>query len=188
MKILPLLSACILGAFIVGCTTTTERPVASVPGPGTKRIYAAPFDQTWVATESALRRSNLAILSSDRSIGYVEARRSNYPREYSETVRVWVRSIAPMQTEVEIADRQAGPPVLALVDRELQIHDAIATNLRDMAAVRTPVREREVIIDRSTAPAITVERRDALQREVDRLREDIRLQQRRLEDLERELR
>jgi hypothetical protein len=165
-------------------------------GPGTKRVYLATFDQTWRATANSMRRSDFTVVRSDRTAGYMEARRMAYSRPLDENIGIWVRTVTPTQTEVEVVDRQAGPPVLALVNREIELQSDIAANLaREVppmgAAPRSVVVDpggtTTTIITTDRRDVLTPERRESLQREVDRLRDDIRTQEQRLRDLEREL-
>ncbi len=160
MKVRFIFPAITAAALLVGCTT--HRQTATLVGPGTKRVYTATYDQAWRATLEAMRRSNLAAVTTDRTVGYMEARRNVYPHSRDERVGVWVRSIAPTQTEVEVVDRQAGPPMLAMVDREIQIQNDIALNLtHETPAVGTA--PRDVIIERGSGTTIVVpERRDTV--------------------------
>jgi hypothetical protein len=121
-----------------------------------------------------------------------------YSRPRDENIGIWVRTLSPAQTEVEVVDRQAGPPVLALVNREIEIQGDIAANLaREVPAVGAPPRSVVIeqgsptttttIITTDKREVLTPERRESLQRDVDRLRDDIQVQEQRLRDLEREL-
>jgi len=232
MKIVSVVSAIIVAAILLGCATRQRRDV-TITGPGTKRVYAATFDQTWRAALNAARRSDLALVTTDHSLGYIEGRRPVYTRYPGEKVGIWVRTFAPAQTEVEVADRQVGPPMLALVDREVQIQNDIAVNLareyppvgaapRDViiergsdssiivvpekretivvpetAPTREALREEQRRIDeirlkqeagaRALANEVDQTKREMIQRQIDELRQEMRLQEKRLHDLEREL-
>ena len=196
MKVLSVFSAAILVALFTGCETPRQTSTASLSGPGTKRVYLATFDQTWRATANSMRRSDFTVVRSDRTASYMEARRMAYSRPLDENIGIWVRSLTPTQTEVEVVDRQSGPPVLALVNREIELQSDIAANLaREVPPMGTAPRSVVVEPGGSTTTIITTDRRDvltperreSLQREVDRLRDDIRTQEQRLRDLEREL-
>ncbi len=189
MKFFPLLSTAILAAFMAGCATGERvgpERVSAETDPGTKRVYDTTFDETWDAILAALQRNNLEVVTTNRTIGYIQATRTRYPRELGENVEVWLRQVGTTQTEVEVLDRQIGPPTIGLVDRQLGIHNMIAANVAREAPANARV--REITIDgepRSVATA-SPERREATQRDIDQLRADIRSLQRRLDDLERE--
>src|SRR5688572_15786034 len=95
-------------ALLVGCT---QRRVASMEGRGTKQVYRTSFDQAWRAATDAAQAGDLEMIRSDRSTGYIAARRTMRVHTFGENVGIWVREVAPSQTEVEVISRQAGPPV-----------------------------------------------------------------------------
>src|SRR5205823_86025 len=72
---------------------------------------------------------DLAMVSADRSTGYIHARRTIQPHTFGENVGIWVTSLSPTQTKVEVASRQAGPPVFWLKNWEKDILSAVAANL-----------------------------------------------------------
>jgi hypothetical protein len=240
MRILSFLSAALL-LLAAGCAT--QKRVATLEGQGTRRAYAATFDQTWRAAIDAAQRGNLEIMNTDRSRGYIGARRTIQPHTLGENVGIWVREVAPAQTEVEVVSRQAGPPVLYVKNWENEIQRAIAANLtREFPAVGAAPREtiiergdgsrtiivpenrygetivvpekRETIVvpessdatrralrreleglrtrqeagQRALANEVDLTKREMLQREIDRLRDDLRVQEQRLRDLERDVR
>jgi hypothetical protein len=230
-------------------------------GRGTKQVYRTSFDQAWRAAVDAAQAGDLEVVRSDRTSGYVAARRTLRAHTFGENVGIWVREVAPNQTEVEVVSRQAGPPVASWRNWENEIHRTIAAFLaRDAVgtAPRTTIiergngtstivvpekretivvpesrdtiivpetRSRETIVvpearetltvpetrntrdalreeqqrmealrtrrdagERALANEVDATKREMLQREIDRLREDQRVQERRLEDLERQLR
>jgi hypothetical protein len=247
MRILSMFAAGVALAIVTGCTT--QKRVTTLEGRGTKQIYTASFDQAWRAAVDASQR-DLEIVSSDRSRGYIGARRTLRPHTFGENVGIWIREIAPAQTEVEVVSRQAGPPVASWRNWENEIQRAIAANLtRDAVggAPRTTIierggsstivvpessretivpesRSRETIIvpepretivvpetsatraalrdeerrledlrtkreagERALAKEVDETKREMLQREIDRLREDLQVQQRRLKELEQQV-
>jgi hypothetical protein len=248
MRILTIFSALAV-ILLAGCAT--PKRVATLEGRGTKQVYNTGFDQTWRAAVDAAQANDLEIINSDRSRGYIGARRTIRVHTFGENVGIWVREIAPAQTEVEVVSRQAGPPVASWRNWENEIQRAIAANLTREAVGTAP---RSTVIERGSSPTIVVPenretivvpesrsretivvpetrtptvvvpetsrtrealreeqrrlddlrtrrdageralanevdatKRDMLQREIDRLREDQRLQQKRLEDLEQQL-
>ena len=237
MKIISILSVAITLAFLTGCAT--QEKVTGLAGRGTKQIHAASFDQVWRAAVDAAQR-DLDITSSDRSRGYIGARRTIRVHTFGENVGIWLREIAPSQTEVEVVSRQAGPPVASWRNWENEIQRAIAANLtreavgaapgsviiergnspstiivpegretivvpesRETLTVPETSRTRQALRDeerrleelrtkreageRALANEVDETKREMLQREIDRLREDLKLQQRRLQDLEQQL-
>ncbi len=237
MKIISILSVAITLAFLTGCAT--QEKVTGLAGRGTKQIYAANFDQVWRAAVDAAQR-DLDITSSDRSRGYIGARRTIRVHTFGENVGIWLREVAPSQTEVEVVSRQAGPPVASWRNWENEIQRAITANLtreavgaapgsavierghspstiivpegrekilvpeaRETLIVPETSRNRQALRDeerrleelrtkreageRALANEVDETKREMLQRQIDRLREDLKLQQRRLQDLEQQL-
>jgi hypothetical protein len=140
MKIVSLLSLAVT-ALLVGCAT--QRQVASKEGAGTRLVYNAPFDSVWRAAVDASQRDGLEVTSSDRSTGYIAARRTVRVHTFGENVGIWLRQVSPSQTEVEVVSRQAGPPVAWLKNWENEIHRSIAANLsRDTSGYGTAPGDR----------------------------------------------
>jgi hypothetical protein len=128
MKSFLILTSFAVLTLLVGCAT--QRQVAESEGHGTKAVYNAPFDPVWRACIDAAQRDGLEVISSDRTAGYIAARRTVQVHTFGENVGIWVRPAAtPGQTEVEVASRQAGPPVVWLKNWENEIHRSIAANL-----------------------------------------------------------
>jgi len=225
MKHVPFAFALALLTFVAGCAT--QRQVASMEGQGDRRTYDAPFDQVWRAAVDASQRSDLEVLSADRASGYIAVRRTIQPHTFGENVGVWVRSVSPAQTEVEVVSRQAGPPVFWLKNWQNEIHRSIAANLtreapavgsapgatvieRGGTTVIVPRSQGEAQVPPATVPQAWVDqqrrvnalqaerearqrdaaaepdslRRDAIDREIDRLNHDIGIEEQRLRDME----
>jgi hypothetical protein len=117
-------------ALLLGTTGCyTSRYAESGRKGATKQTFAASFDPTWRAAVDAAQQGDLSVVSADRSTGYIHARRTIQPHTFGENVGVWVTSISPRETTVEVSSRQAGPPVLWLKNWEHEILNAIAANL-----------------------------------------------------------
>jgi hypothetical protein len=96
---------------------------------GTKETFGAPFDAVWRAAVDAAQQGDLEILNADRARGYISARRGVHVQTFGENVGVWVTSLGPSRTQVEVASRQAGPPVMWIKNWENEILRAVAANL-----------------------------------------------------------
>ena len=156
MKFVSIFSSFAAAALLVGCAT--QRQVAHMEGDGTRQVYNAPYDQVWRATVDAAQRDGLEVTTSDRSTGYIGARRTIRVHTFGENVGIWVRNVSSSQTEVEVVSRQAGPPVAWLKNWENEIHRAIAANLsREPAVYGTAPNER--YYQQGTAPADRYEQR-----------------------------
>src|SRR5205085_1446355 len=83
-----------------GCYT--NRYAESGRRHATQQVFAAPFDSTWRAAVDAAQRGDLSIVSVDRSTGYIHARRTIQPHTFGENVGIWVTSVSPTQTKVEV--------------------------------------------------------------------------------------
>ena len=233
------LSFLALVLIVTGCST--PRTVSNLEGRGTKRSFDVPYDVAWRAAVDAAQQGELEVLNADRTRGYISARRGVQVETFGENVGLWVRSLGPTRSEVEVASRQAGPPVMWLKNWENEILRAVAANItRDAvgsagsgtqtyrdAAIVTPVPgERTTIVIPEPSPRTTIvtpdtsttvdarlyaqrrleelrreqqareadltaaeteTRRTQIRAEIDRLRAELRLQEERLNALEKEV-
>lgn len=113
--------------FLTGCSS--PRSVSSLEGKGTKQTFNRSFDTVWRAAVDAAQQGDLQVLNADRERGYISARRTMRVETFGENVAVWVRSLGPAGTEVEVVSRQAGPPVAWLKNWEGEILRSIAANI-----------------------------------------------------------
>jgi hypothetical protein len=126
-------------ALLAGCAT--QRQVASMEGRGKRAVFNAPYQNVWRAAIDAAQSQDLEVRSADLKAGYIATGRSVRPETFGENVGIWVREIAPGQTQVEVVSRQAGPPVLWIKSWETRILNAIAANLtRDAVGGYSSVR------------------------------------------------
>ena len=116
-----------LAVFLTGCST--PRSVSSLEGKGTKQTFNSSFDNVWRAAVDAAQQGDLQVLNADRERGYISARRTMRVETFGENVGVWVRSLGPAGTEVEVVSRQAGPPVAWMKNWEGEILRSIAANI-----------------------------------------------------------
>ena len=110
-----------------GCST--PQAVSQMAGRGSKQVYKAGYDRVWSEAVASAQQGDLYILNADKGRGYISARRGLHPETFGENVAIWVRSLSPAQTEVEVVSRQTGPPVLVVRNWEHRILAAIAANL-----------------------------------------------------------
>jgi hypothetical protein len=110
-----------------GCSSPES--VSTLQGQGTRTVYNASYDRVWSAAIAASQTWDLYILNADKSRGYISTKRGWRPTTFGENVGIWIRSISPTQTEVEVVSKQAGPPVLTIRNWEKRILDSIAANL-----------------------------------------------------------
>ncbi len=179
---------------LTGCST--PRTVSSMKGSGVKQVFSAPFDPVWRATIDAAQHDNLTVTRSDREHGYIAAQRGLRPETFGENVGIWVTSLSPTTTEVEVVSRQRGPPVLWMKNWEQNILGSVAVNLtRESTTAVGGVapgtyttqgsdasQSREAI--RSEAQIIEQQRQE-LRDEVNRLQRQLEDARRRLWDLDR---
>jgi hypothetical protein len=116
-----------LAVLVTGCSS--PRSVSSLEGKGTKQTFNRSFDTVWRAAVDAAQQGDLQVLNADRERGYISARRTMRVETFGENVGVWVRSLGPAGTEVEVVSRQAGPPVAWLKNWEGEILRSIAANI-----------------------------------------------------------
>lgn len=117
----------VLAALFAGCST--PKSVSRMQGRGTRQIYDASYDRVWSAAVASAQQGDLQILTANKTQGFISAKRGMEPNTFGENVAVWVRSISPTQTEVEVVSRQAGPPVVVIRNWEHRILNAISANL-----------------------------------------------------------
>lgn len=114
-------------ALLAGCATPKQ--VATMEGHGKRAVFNAPYDRVWRAAVDAAQVEDLRIRSADPATGYISAKRGFRVHTYGENVGIWVREVAPGQTQVEVVSRQAGPPKFSFKSWENQILDTVAMNL-----------------------------------------------------------
>jgi hypothetical protein len=171
-----------LAFLISGCSTT--RTVSQMEGRGTRQTFNAPFEQVWRAAIDAAQQDDLTVLKADREHGYISAKRGVRVHTFGENVALWVRSLSPNTTEVEVVSRQAGPPVVWLKNWENEILRAVAANLsKELPAVGAPAVERNVIQGDPTLLRGSQTLRLDTERQLSELRAQEKIRQ---EELERE--
>jgi hypothetical protein len=171
-----------LAFWMSGCSTTQS--VSTMEGKGTKQTFNAPFDHVWRAAVDAAQHDDLTVLQADRERGYISSKRGVRVHTFGENVAIWVRSLSPTSTEVEVVSRQAGPPVAWLKNWENEILRAVAANLsKEVPAVGAPTVERNVIRGDPTLLRGSETLRLDTERQVSELRAQEKLRQ---EELERE--
>jgi hypothetical protein len=114
-------------ALLTGCAT--QRQVANLEGHGKRAVFTAPYENVWRAAIDAAQSQDLEVRSADPQAGYISTGRGVRPETFGENVGIWVRELAPGQTQVEVVSRQAGPPVLWIKSWETRVLNAIAANL-----------------------------------------------------------
>jgi hypothetical protein len=144
-----------LAALLTACST--QKSVSNSQGKGTKQAFDAPFDAAWRAAVDAAQQNDLQILNADRARGYISARRSIRVETFGENVGVWVTSLGPSRTQVEVVSRQAGPPVMWLKNWENEILRAVAANLtrEGVGGTGTPIetnRDTSTTVPEQTTP------------------------------------
>jgi hypothetical protein len=224
MKSLVLMGVAI-GLFVTGCSS--PKSVSNLEGKGTRQTFDQPYDVVWRAAVDGTQQGDLAVLNADRARGYITARRGVQPHTFGENVGVWVKSLDPSHTQVEVVSRQSGPPVAWLKNWEHEILRAIAANVTreavggtgtgstlivpqtsERTTVVVPPTRTEVVVPSTQAEteqrlqslreeqrlreeALRTEqselRRQQIRAEIDRLRAELRLQQERLSELEKEV-
>jgi len=214
--------------FLTGCASNRS------PGSQTKaskRVFNAPYNTVWRAAVDAAQQGDLDIVTADRPRGYIGVRSGPASKE---NVGVWVRSLGPSGTEVEVVGR---PGAKAATAWENEMMDAITSNIahgpaavggtgtqvyiqnhvapesttvlpevrepgaktpsennlatrrgleklreveQRVAALRQKQREQEAEL----GPEQDSARRDEIRAEIERLREELRIQEQRLQELE----
>lgn len=201
-----------LTLLVSGCATS--RQVSEMKGRGTKHVFRAPFDQVWRAAVDAAQIGELEVLNADRSRGYISSKRGLQIETFGENVGIWVTTLSPTETQVEVVSRQAGPPKFWLKNWEDEILRTIEANLTREAVAAlgataaptgevTGTRLREetrIDLERRLAELRKEEEtkhdelvreqgtrdRQQLQREIDELRSELRRLQDRLSEVETE--
>lgn len=92
---------------VSGCST--PKSVASLQGHGTKRVFHAAYDPVWNAALIAAEMDYLRVIDADPARGFISARRRMSATTFGENVAIWVHSVAPASTSVEVVSRQTAP-------------------------------------------------------------------------------
>lgn len=202
---------CLLSLAILASGCATSRQVANMQGQGSRQVFRAPIDQVWRAAVDAAQAGDLEIVNADRARGYIASKRGIRVQTFGENVGIWVSSLSPTETQVEVVSRHAGPPKFSFKNWENQILNTIQANLtRDSAvgAALTPTdevsggsltreetraqaeqrlkelrREEELKHDALLRESNT-DRKAQLNREIDDVRSELRRLENRLSDLE----
>jgi hypothetical protein len=202
----------LLAVLVLASGCATQRQVANMQGSGSKQVFRAPFDQVWRAAVDAAQAGELEIVSADRTHGYIASKRGIKVQTFGENVGIWVSTISPTETQVEVVSRHAGPPKFSFKNWENQILNTIQANLtRDAAvgAALTPadelsgsgslsreetrvqaeqrlkeLRREEELKHDALLRESDVDRKAQLNREIDDVRSELRRLENRLSDLE----
>ena len=169
----------LLALMILASGCATSRQVSNMQGRGSKQVFRAPFDQVWRATVDAAQAGDLEIVSADRSHGYIASKRGIRVQTFGENVGIWVSSLSPTETQVEVVSRHAGPPKFSFKNWENQILNTIQANLTREAAVGaalTPSNEVSGSLTTEETRAQTEQRLKELRRE-EELKHDALLQE-----------
>jgi hypothetical protein len=167
-KVKAIISLLALALLTAGCATS--RQVSTMQGKGTKHVFRAPYDQVWRASVDAAQMGELEVVNADRSRGYISSKRGLQVETFGENVGIWVTSLSPTETQVEVISRQAGPPKFWLKNWEDEILRTIEANLtREAVAAMggTPVPS-----DTITGTRAREETRQELERRLAELRKD----------------
>ncbi len=187
---------CVLALLAAGCSS--PKTVANMEGKGTIQSFAYSYDTVWRAAVDAAQQGELQVLNADRERGFITARRGVQVETFGENVGIWVRSLGPASTQVEVVSRQSGPPVMWLKNWENEILRAVAANVtrdavgaagtgtqisRDTTVVVPPAQERTTVVipePRSSTTVVVPETRPSVdvRRETEVRLEDLRRQQR----------
>jgi len=151
--------ACVLALLAAGCSS--PKTVANLEGKGTIQSFAYPYETVWRAAVDAAQQDELQVLHADRERGFISARRGVQVETFGENVGIWVKSLGPTSTQVEVVSRQSGPPVMWLKNWENEILRAVAANVtrdavgaagtgtqiyRDTTVVTPPPQERTTVV------------------------------------------
>jgi hypothetical protein len=115
---------------LTGCANPNRRSIAKSEASATKRVFNAPYNTVWRAAVDAAQQGDLDVVTADRPRGYIGVRSGAASKE---NVGVWVRSLGPSGTEVEVSGRPGMKSSRAWAG---EMMDAIAFNVaRGPAAV-----------------------------------------------------
>jgi len=134
--------------FLTGCSS--PRSVSGLEGKGTKQTFNSSFDNVWRAAVDAAQQGDLQVLNADRERGVISARRTIRVQTFGENVGVWVRSLGPTGTEVEVVSRQAGPPVAWMKNWEGEILRSIAANITREAVGGTGSASSTIVVPQTS--------------------------------------
>lgn len=113
---------------VAGCATTQS--VQNARGEGIKRLFPYDLDAVHAAVLAAARARDLAVVEGDRTSGqYVFASAMSW-RSFGERIAVFVRTLSPRLTEVEVVSKPVLTPLNFPRDWELVVLNEIDSSLR----------------------------------------------------------
>ena len=101
MKNLLLIFAILL---LPACTTLTT--VKNAKGSGTSQQYSASYDTVWNASLCAIEKENLKLMQADEQSGEILAQNMMTLFSYGENVGIFVKSLKPQLTQVEVISKK----------------------------------------------------------------------------------
>ncbi len=115
-----------LACLLIGAGCSTPCSVAKLEGQGTRHLFDAQYDPVWNAVLGAVEMNDLRVVQIDTASGHISARRVMGVTTFGENVSIWVRAVAPGETEVEVISRRTGPPVMPTPRPEKSILQTVA--------------------------------------------------------------
>ncbi len=106
-------------AMVSGCATQSH--VTKLRGHGTLQLFDAAYEPVWDAAWAAVQTGDFVLVSANKTTGYISARRVMGPMTFGDTVGIWIRQVAPKQSQVEVVTRRTGPPVLDFQNLERHV-------------------------------------------------------------------
>ena len=106
MKKLAVLFVLMCSMFGAGCSTLADARAAK--GEGAYRIYDKEFDVVWIAAINAVKNSELALVTDDKTQGLILAQRGMTAFSYGENVAIFIEPIdGVIKTRVEVINKRA---------------------------------------------------------------------------------
>jgi hypothetical protein len=119
----------LLAIAMTGCSTLSDTKNAE--GVGKRQVYAKPLDEVWRVAELSLQDLGLDIVEKNPQGGYVLAKRNMTMGSYGENVAVFVRSLGPNSTSVEVVSKKVLATTIFAPDWTEQVFQRLSTRLNN---------------------------------------------------------
>ena len=114
---------CVTG-FLSGCSTLADAKAGK--GTGISQSYPVAADRVWQVLPAAVKQAGIDYVADNKAEGYALAQRGLSAFSYGENVAIFVDSVQPQVTKVEVVSKKALATTIFATDWAKPILDKIA--------------------------------------------------------------
>ena len=116
-------SLCVTG-FLSGCSTLADAKAGK--GTGISQSYPVAVDRVWQVLPAAVKLAGIDYVTDNKAEGFALAQRGLTAFSYGENVAIFVDSVQPQVTKVEVVSKKALATTIFATDWAKPILDKIA--------------------------------------------------------------